>query len=340
MVKKKCWPKVVLQLTFGAAWLFFTIGLCVTNASADELVTFGDSISKGTPYLEDREGGGRVNEGGYQPYLVDLLNNANRASTTYNWGVGGENSATGADRIDDVLDRYPQADYVLILEGTNDWSQHISVSSTIDHLELMIDKSLNRGIEPILATLLPSTDKGGDKALAIRTEYNPRIRELARSRGIILADMYPEFREDWSELTYDGSHPNRSGYSRMAQVWFKALFTPLVRTQEPTNVSGNVATFNGLIRPNQRNVQYFFQYGPTENYGSRSETLELTADQAEASVSATVSGLTPQQDYHVRLVTLDDTNGYTEGNDITMTTGDTITDISEGSGCFIFTLSH
>ena len=308
----------------------------VVSVSAEEIVTFGDSITKGTPYLDDREGRGRVNTGGYQPELADLLNDSGRPSNLYNWGVAGENTISGFLRIDDVLARHSQADYVLILEGTNDWSLDLPPSDTVDNLELMISRSRTAGVEPVLATLTPATDDGAEKAAAIRTQYNPMIRALAKRRGVLLADMYNAMADNWDALTVDGSHPNRSGYRVMADVWHKALSTPVVQTTE-ASVDGTNARLNGIIRPNSNTMlRYFFQYGQTANYGSRTDTFLLETDAKEASVSVDISDLLSETTYIFRLVVVTAQNDYVEGNNVTFDTGAPSPD--SGGGCFISTI--
>lgn len=317
-----------------ATIVLFTMAISV---HADEIVTFGDSITKGTPYLEDREGRGRVNTGGYQPELADLLNNSGRPSKLYNWGIAGENTISGFLRIDDVLARHSQADYVLILEGTNDWPLDLPPSDTVDNLELMINRSRSVGVEPILATMTPATDEGAEKATAIRTQYNPMIRSLAKRRGVLLADMYKALADSWEALTVDGSHPNRSGYRIMADVWHKALSTPVVQTKE-ASVDGTNARLNGIIRPNSNTMlSYFFQYGQTANYGMRTDTFSLETEAKEASVSVDISDLLSEVTYVVRLVVFTAQNEYIEGNNITFNTGAASSD-GGGGGCFISTI--
>lgn len=312
--------------------------IATANSQADEIVTFGDSITKGTPYLDDIAGRGRVNIGGYQPELADLLNNAGRPSKLYNWGVAGENTISGFFRIDDVLARHSQADFILIMEGTNDWPLQLPPSDTVDNLELMISRSRSVGVEPILATLSPATNDGAAKANAIRTQYNPMIRSLAKRKGVLLADMYTALAGNWGALTVDGSHPNRSGYRIMADVWYKALTTPVVNTTEVA-VDGTNARLNGIIRPNSNPMlRYFFQYGQTANYGIRTETFVLETQAKEASVSVEISELLPETTYVVRMVAVTQKNEFIEGNNITFNTG--APSSSGGGGCFILSIQQ
>lgn len=313
--------------------------LCVgvTIVLADEIVSFGDSITKGYPYLDGREGQGRVNVGGYQPELADLLKNSGRESRIYNWGISGENTIHGYLRFDDVLALHPQADYVLILEGTNDWPLGLSVSETISNLQIMINRGRSVGIEPILATMTPATDKGAEKEQAIKNQYNPKIRALAERRGVLLADMYTAMADNWEALSDDGLHPNRSGYRIMADVWFKALSTPVVQTMKVA-VDGTNARLDGIIRPNSNTMlRYFFQYGQTVNYGLRSESFLLETEAKEASVSVDISDLLPETTYIVRLVVQNTENETIVGNNVTFNTGMPSPD--GGGGCFISTVA-
>jgi len=196
-----------------------------------EIIAFGDSITVGLPEQEiDPAGGLRI--GGYEPDLEALTDGRNDHYDVFNFGDGGEVTAEGIQRFRNELAKHPQAEYVLILEGTNDIWAEISREDTVWNLAAMVDKARDAGIEPILGTLTPDPrDNGKNVPL-----YNRMIKEMAVEKNVVVADLYAEMVDDW-ETTYidilypdvpswnDWLHPNRAGYAKMAEVWFAAVFS-------------------------------------------------------------------------------------------------------------------
>jgi lysophospholipase L1-like esterase len=96
------------------------------NDVVDYYVAFGDSITAETGGHDeipgdDTSADGRNTGGGFEPILNDLLTNSKGYShTVENEGVSGDESIDGANRIATVLAAHPNADYLLILLGTND----------------------------------------------------------------------------------------------------------------------------------------------------------------------------------------------------------------------------
>ncbi len=302
------------------------------------IVGFGDSITKGTPYVEGDEGAGR-RVGGYEPELEELHNAFIGPSAVYNWGVGGENTISGMYRIDDVIEAYDYVDHILILEGVNDLSL-FSCKTTIHNLDVMIERSRSRDVNPILATLTPAPKKAGGLGENIPTEYNPRIKELAIQRGVVLSDQYSPLIDNWESLSDDGIHPNRAGYSIMAQTWFNALSKPLVTTLNANAIRETSVLLNGLVNPHGHITKYFFEYGTTNNYGTPTAIMDAGSGTSEIAVSVELGELTGETTYHYRLVA---TNAYGKsyGRDITFTTSDGVATTLEASsiGSTIATLN-
>ena len=282
------------------------------------ILGFGDSITQGYPYRDEPGGGGRfpLPDNGYEPTLETLLAVDSRSSQVLNWGVAGEKTYDGLKRINSVLSN-PYADYILILEGTNDY-WHISYETTIFNLGWMIDESRDQNVTPILSTLTPDTL---NPEKPITTEYNPAIRELAVQKGVRLADQYAALIGGWElSYTYDGLHPNAVGYNVMAQTWFNAIPDgPTVTTGEATAVGRTTARLNGTVNPNGSETTYRFEYGTTAAYGSFTSTAGAGSGTVTSAVDALASGLTDETLYHYRL-TAANSGGTTCGYDRTFTT--------------------
>lgn len=323
------------QLLFGFAFLF-GLFLISSPVAGVEIIAFGDSITKGTPYVEEREGDGQ-RIGGYEPELESQYKNAGAVfAYVYNWGVGGEDTYNGSLRIDDVLDNYSSSniDYVLLLEGTNDIKEY-SINTTIFYLESMINECQERGIRVILGNLLPDTANGSEKEKSIPNVYNPEIKKLAERKNIPLADHYSAMVSNWSKLTDDGTHPNREGYRAMAAVWFDILNEPTVTTLPAENVSASEAVINGIINPNLLPTSYYFEYGYNTEYGGKTEIIDAGSGGDEISVSASLEKLSENKTYHYRIVAYN-TQKTVAGEDLTFQT----TEGPSSSGCFIATAAY
>ncbi|MGD9972833.1 MAG: SGNH/GDSL hydrolase family protein [Desulfatirhabdiaceae bacterium] len=192
----------------------------VAPAAPSIALGFGDSITVGYPYITTPGNGQRI--GGYEPTLEAALNSTNGSWQVLNWGVFGENTFDGLNRFDSTVSGYPGA-YILILEGTNDIWSGISPGSTVYNLGIMIDKSRNAGLSPILATLTPDQREGGVYYKNIPVNYNPAIVNLAASKEVPLCDQYNAMLADWDTLNYDGLHPNSQGYQVMGNAWHQTM---------------------------------------------------------------------------------------------------------------------
>jgi len=94
---------------------------------------------------------------------------------------------------------------------------------------------------------------------------------------------------------------------------------PAVATGSATKVSASSATLNGTVTPNGQTTTWYFDYGTSTAYGSRTAVKSLAAGTKPASVAAAVSGLHAGTVYHYRLVATN-ASGTTLGADQTFAT--------------------
>lgn len=177
---------------------------------AANITCFGDSITAGHS----------SSTGGYPPKLSNMLNGNGKPATVVNKGISGEKTPAGVARFDSVLNSFA-ANIILIMEGTNDIRGGLSVATTQHNLQVMINKAKAKGVIPVLATLTPS-DRSGSTTLIPNT-WNPMIKSLASSNGIVLSDQYAGIIGTWSTSTADGLHPNDTGYRTVAQTWYNSM---------------------------------------------------------------------------------------------------------------------
>jgi lysophospholipase L1-like esterase len=231
----------------------------------DYYVAFGDSITFGVGddiTSDDISQDFRNSGGGFPPILNDLLTTAKGyPHTVVNAGVGGEDSSEGLARVQSVIDSHPEANYFLILFGTNDSHGTLPVpsglnencspkpcvellspgddgyeGSFLDNMQQIIDAVIGSGKMPFLAkvpialgpcsTCTPFSDPEATPRNALIRDYNTVIDALAEANGLGIApidpDFYAYFSANQDEFT-DNLHPDGVGYQSMADLWFNAL---------------------------------------------------------------------------------------------------------------------
>ena len=98
---------------------------------------------------------------------------------------------------------------------------------------------------------------------------------------------------------------------------------PTATTGAASAVTGTTATLSGVANRNDEATTYFFEYGTTAAYGSRTPTETVTGNAPGGkAVTAAVSGLSPSTTYHFRLVATNP-SGQAVGLDATFTTTST-----------------
>ncbi len=93
-----------------------------------------------------------------------------------------------------------------------------------------------------------------------------------------------------------------------------AAAAPSAITGSVSAVTADSATLNGVVNPNGAATDWWFEYGTTASYGSKTATTSLASGSANASVSKVVTGLDPGKTYHYRLVARNG-SGTTNGSD-------------------------
>jgi hypothetical protein len=115
-----------------------------------------------------------------------------------------------------------------------------------------------------------------------------------------------------------------AGTSRGADRTFATTGPPLVRTGAATEIGASTARPTGAVNPQGRRTTWYFEYGTTTRYGSRTPRRSAGSSFAEQAVSWPLSRLRTAVTYHYRLVARNDV-GTTVGADLTFrTTGVTL----------------
>lgn len=92
--------------------------------------------------------------------------------------------------------------------------------------------------------------------------------------------------------------------------------TPSAATGGASSVTPTSATLNGTVNPNGRSTTWYFEYGTSTSYGTKTPAKSAGAGTSASAVSAPVTGLTTGRLYHFRLVATSDA-GTNRGADQT-----------------------
>lgn len=235
--------------------------------AAIKILTFGDSITEGwfdgdnpngtQECIEDQ--GRTPDDCGYPGRLEQRLNSQNYGTIVRNYGKGGEKTPQGTTRINQVLNQNSDAQYLVLMEGTNDVTQKatISLETTLFNLRQMGNNATSRGIRVVIGTLIPRYPNAPvDPTNAYTKQVNTGIRSMAAQRGWPLAETFNHFMslpnlfatyyQHWV-LTDPVGHPCRLGHDQLANV-----ITPVVKAIQPPRISlanpspvtvGTVVTF-------------------------------------------------------------------------------------------------
>jgi hypothetical protein len=116
---------------------------------------------------------------------------------------------------------------------------------------------------------------------------------------------------------------NRGGTMRTTLAALAALLVwaapasaaaPGASTGAPKDITDTAATLTGTVNPKGQPTSYFFEYGTSTSYGSRTANTSAGNANKAAQVTAPVSGLKATTTYHYRLVAFSP-EGTTRGGD-------------------------
>jgi len=181
---------------------------------------FGDSITRG---LLDE---GIVTSNNYPNLLQSMLRGLDPGWRVVNRGVAGERTVEGVRRFPSVLAN-DQPGFGLVMEGTNDATREDDPAFIVANLERIVDQAIANRTVPLLATIPPNF-RNDPTAQAIINAANAMIRTVARTRGIVLAEIFNGMNDrslfgSPERGIEDPLHPNERGYAVMAGIWFAAL---------------------------------------------------------------------------------------------------------------------
>lgn len=180
-----------------------------------EIIAFGDSTTYGRSDEADM--------GGYPGRLQQTFPNA----IIYNLGKPGEKTSYGRIRASLTFRQIASADYVIILEGVNDyWEPNHTSQGTASNLFAIVNHAKNIGALTLLATLTPVK----------REDQKPWVRSVnSRIYAWTAIDFYSLGE---SIISWDKVHPDAYGYTLMRDLAAQALRVSSI-TYRPIDSDGD-----------------------------------------------------------------------------------------------------
>lgn len=148
-------------------------------------------------------------------------------------GISGQVSSQMLLRFrEDVIKLHPQR--VVILAGTNDIAQNqgpISLDKILGNIVSMTELANNNNIHVVLSSVLPAQQFPWRKKISSPADkiikLNKMIIEYAKKNHIPYINYWTTLKNAQNglrkELTKDGVHPNKKGYSLMEKIAMKTL---------------------------------------------------------------------------------------------------------------------
>jgi hypothetical protein len=109
---------------------------------------------------------------------------------------------------------------------------------------------------------------------------------------------------------------NNSGTAHGADGILTTSSAPQVVTGSASSLTATSATLNGTVNPSSRATTWYFEYGTSTSYGSRTSAKDAGSGTSPVSVVAQVTGLKSGATYHFRLIASSDA-GTARGSDQT-----------------------
>lgn len=242
-------------------FLFITCVSTLLNAGAVRIMPLGNSITYDESYADVQSPRPAGLRSAYRNYLWYKLRDARYwadfvGSRTagqdiiptfdpHNEGYPGYTSNQIADIVyAKLLSSAP--DIVLLHIGSNDWDENVAgVNRILNEID-RYESHAHHHVKVILARII-----NRPAYYDWIHDFNRNLQNLANSRIANGDDIYVVDMENGAGINYstdfqDPTHPNDTGYSKMANVWFNALKRFLPPPASPTPVEPNSVTISSV----------------------------------------------------------------------------------------------
>ena len=163
--------------------------------------------------------------------IVEIYNTSEQFADVdkivYNRGISGDTSDKLLERLhNNALNIKPSTIFLLV--GTNDIGRGISQDVTLENAKKIIIECKQANIENIvIESVYPvnyNLNKGmvGSRKNEQIIEYNSKLKALCENQNVTYVDVYSKLTDENGEFnknyTYDGLHPNETGYDVITAI--------------------------------------------------------------------------------------------------------------------------
>jgi hypothetical protein len=306
----------------GGSWL--SLGNALTASTGESDDHFGKSVGIDDDYVivgapRYEEGTGACNAGAAYIYH---WNGSSWDESTLATGECGDSLGSGV-AIDDEYavvgapgdDAEKGAAFVYLRSGSS-WSQLQKLSANGGSAGDWFGTSTSlNGAMVLVGAIAEASDTGAAYAFDRTDSWSQE--KMTPSDGAS-GDNFAQSVSIWGNYALVGA-PYADSAQGAAYIYTPI---PFASTGAATGIQATQATLNAEANANGDTGEIVFQYGTTTSYGN-----EVTADQSPISggldhaMSATVTGLVPDTEYHFRVRVSTPTFGTTYGEDKIFTTG-------------------
>src|SRR2546427_11324975 len=189
------------------------------------IVGLGDSTTAGTPAFRSPLEAPPDGEGDPESQYAFWMMRAHPEWNVLNRGINGQRAAEIRARFErDVLAARPQ--YAILLAGVNDIPGGDHAEAVERHLAAMYADTLDAGIVPVAATVLPY-DTATTRASGDLLTLNAWIESLPKVLGVPFCDtqaaVAPPAHLNRLRGSPDGLHPDVPGYRAMGEALVRTI---------------------------------------------------------------------------------------------------------------------
>ena len=197
---------------------------------ATRIMAFGDSLTAGATILgNDPYAVSHPPETAYPTVLRQLLSAryTDQTVTVFNRGLPGEEAARALPRFIATF-ASDMPDVVVLQEGYNDFRRAdidvFGIENAVRGVSELAGEARRRGARVFICTLAPGRPGRVQIPTSVLEAINDRLRQVARSEGAVLVDLYSALLPDVNaNVSIDGLHLTPLGYRRVAETVFAAI---------------------------------------------------------------------------------------------------------------------
>jgi len=227
--------KLFLTRVVFAVALAIALPLRAQGAAASSIpVQTGQKMA----FLGDSITAAGARPGGYCRLVLDCLKREGIEATGVFAGISGHKSNQMLARLEkDVLSKKP--DWMTLSCGVNDvWhgARGVKLEDYKKNITAIVDQAQAAGVKVMMLTATMIKEDQGNSLNQQLLPYNAFLKELAKTKGCLLADLntdmqealkeFPEDAPKGKQLTSDGVHMNFLGNIMMAEGVLKAFGVP------------------------------------------------------------------------------------------------------------------